>query len=68
MISRFAIQFSRPLNLFDGMFLRTFWLLVLGLDLVVGLVFDNIQNFGTSDFSIDCCAIIRSSGHWSVTS
>ena len=33
------------------MFLRTYCILVLGLDLVVGLVFDNLQNFGTGNFS-----------------
>ena len=51
-VSRISTQFSCRLDLLDSMILRIYCLLELGLDLVVGLVFDNLQNFCASDFSM----------------
>ena len=48
------------------MILRTYCLLSLGLEFVVGLVFVILQIFGRHGFSMQCRAIIGSSGHWSV--
>ena len=51
-MSRISTQFSCRLELLDGMFLRTWCLHVLDLDLVVGLLFDKLRNISTSDFSM----------------
>ena len=51
-MSRIATQFSCRFELLRGMILRTNCFLSLGLDLVVGLVFDILQIVGGDDFSM----------------
>ena len=51
-VSTISTQFSSRLELLDGKILRNCFLVVLGLDLVVGLAPDNLPNFCTSDCSM----------------
>ena len=51
-VSRISTKFSCRLELLGSRFLRIYCFLVLGLDLAVGLVPDNLPNFCTCDFSM----------------
>ena len=51
-VSRISTKFSCQPELLGDRFLRIYCFLVLGLDLSVGLVPDNLPNFCTSEFSI----------------
>ena len=67
-VSRISTKFSCRLELLGSRFLRIYCFLVLGLDLAVGLVPDNLPNFCTGDFSIQLLRDNQSRGHRSITS